>query len=307
MQMRVQKGVWYAAAAYSLWGLFPIYYKALQQVPALQIVAHRFVWSFLFVILLIAGRRELPALRAALRPRLLLVYLAAGSLLAANWLTYIWGINAGFVIETSLGYFISPLVSVVLGMVFLGEKLRPAQWPPVGLAAAGVVYLTWSYGSLPWIALVLALTFGLYGLTKKTAPLGALHGLALETGLVFLPALGLLLFVEAGAAGAFGHAGVAITALLMLTGVVTAVPLLLFTAGAQRIPLATVGLLQYIAPTLQFLTGVYLYGEAFPPSRLVGFSLIWAALVIFSTESFLASARGNRRWQSADLHAAHRE
>lgn len=283
----MNKGVLYALGAYTLWGIFPIYFHALSAISAFQITAHRVVWSLLFVAALVVGRGELRALKASITRRVLLVYLAAGVLLAINWLTYVWSIGQGFVVEASLGYFINPLVNVVLGVLFLGEKLRPAQWVPVGLAAFGVAYLTASHGSLPWIALVLAVSFGLYGLVKKIAPLGALHGLALETGIIFLPALFFLIAEEAAGVGSFGHAGAAPTLLLALTGIVTAVPLLLFALGAQRVPLSIMGLVQYITPTLQFLCGVVLYGEPFTPERMVGFGIIWAALLIFSTESYL--------------------
>ncbi len=287
----MNKGILYAAAAYTIWGFFPIYFKAINEISAFQVTAHRVVWSFLFLLLVVAWRRELGALRAAITWRVGLVYLAAGALLAVNWLTYVWAVGAGFVVESSLGYFINPLVSVVLGVVFLGEKLRRAQWLPVGLAACGVTYLTISHGSLPWIALVLAFSFGFYGLMKKIAPLGSLHGLALETAAIFVPAAGFLIFSEASGTGAFGHAGVVPSLLLALTGLVTAIPLLLFANGAKNVPLTTLGLLQYIAPTLQFLIGVLLYGEPLTLERLIGFGIIWVALAIFSAESWILRQR----------------
>ncbi len=219
------------------------------------------------------------------------MYALAATLLSINWLTYIWGVNAGYVVETSLGYFINPLVSVLLGVVFLGEKLRPLQWIPVSLAAAGVIYLTLGYGSLPWIALVLAFTFGLYGLIKKTAPLGSLFGLTLETGLILLPALGYILVLQATGHGALGSITPGVTVLLLLTGVVTVIPLLLFASGVRLIPLTVLGLLQFVAPTLQFLSGVLLFGEPFTHTRLIGFSIIWLALIIFSAENLLNRRR----------------
>ena len=287
----VKKGVIYVVAAYSLWGIFPLYFKALHSVPAFQITAHRIVWSLLVLILLVALRAELPALKAAIRPRILLMYLGAGLLLGVNWLTYVWSVNAGYVVEASLGYFINPLVSVLLGIIFLREKLRPWQWLPVGLAAAGVGYLAISYGSLPWIALVLASTFGLYGLMKKITPLGSLYGLTLETALIFLPALGYLLLEESQGSGAFGHINLLITILLSLAGVITVIPLLLFASGVRGVPLSTVGLLQYISPTFQFLMGVFLFKEPFTHDSLIGFCIIWLALAIFSGESLLAHRR----------------
>ena len=285
--MHLNKGLLYAASAYILWGIFPIFFKALHQVPATQIVAHRIVWSFLFLIVVIAARQELFAFKGVINRRTLLIYLGAGLLLAVNWLVYVWSVNSGYVVEASLGYFINPLVSVVMGVVILRERLRPVQWLPVGLAALGVAYLTISYGTLPWIALVLALTFGMYGLVKKVAPLGSLYGLTMETGMVFLPALVFLLVEDRLGVGAYARAGLWTTILLSLTGVVTAIPLLMFASGARRVPLSTMGLLQYITPTLQFILGVFVFGESFNQARLVGFSMIWLALIVFSVESFI--------------------
>lgn len=285
--MRISKGVLSAAAAYGIWGVFPIYFKLLHNVPADQIIAHRIIWSFVFLAGLITSRRELSAFRAAFTRRTALIYLGSGVLLSINWLTYVWAVNEGFIVEASLGYFINPLISVLLGVIFLKERLRPAQWLPIALAAAGVAYLTIVHGSLPWIALVLAVTFGLYGFIRKVSPLGTLYGLSMETGMVFLPALAYLMFREFQGTGALGHTGALNGLLLVLTGVVTAVPLLLFSAGTRSIPLTTLGLLQYITPTLQFLVGVTLYNEPFTATRLVGFCIIWLALIIFSGESFL--------------------
>lgn len=291
------RGIFYAASAYLLWGFLPIYWKALQAAPALEILAHRMAWSLLFVVGVMLVRRQWGWLKPALRqPRTLLTFTLSGAVLAVNWLTYIWGVNAGFVVETSLGYFINPLVSVVLGVLFLRERLRAGQWTAVSLAAIGVIYLTLSYGRLPWIALTLAFSFGTYGLLRKTAALNSLEGLTLETAVLFPFALGYLLFLEWQGTAAFLHAGPGISLLLALAGVVTAVPLLLFAAGARRIPLSTVGLLQYIAPTLQFLIGVLVYHEPFTSQRLVGFSIIWAALLLYSGEGFW---NGRRRRQTA--------
>ena len=281
----MNRGVLYGVAAYLMWGFFPIYFKALQVVPSLQIMLHRVVWSFLFVMLLILLRREWPRFRDSLRkPRVLLTYTLTAVLLAVNWLIFIYGINSGQVVETSLGYFINPLLSVALGVVFLRERLRPMQWFPVGLAALGVLYLTVQYGSLPWIALALAFSFGMYGLIKKIAPLGALHGLSLETGIIFIPALLFLLYAENQGNGSFGHLGWNVTLLLAFAGVVTALPLLLFGLAARSIPLTLVGILQYIAPTVQFLLGIFLYQEPFTVTRLVGFAIIWLGLLIFTLE-----------------------
>jgi chloramphenicol-sensitive protein RarD len=295
----MKKGVLYAIGAYGLWGFLPIYWKALQAVPAIQILSHRFVWSFVFLITLILLRSEWRSFKTAVSdPRTILIYSLSACLLAVNWGTYIWGVNAGLVVETSLGYFINPLVSVLFGVFFLKERLRPLQWLPVGLAALGVIYLTFSYGSLPWVALILAFSFGLYGLLKKTAPLGSLYGLTLETAALFIPAVSFLLLTEMQGSGTFGHLGLSTTLLLAFTGVVTALPLLLFASAARSINLSLLGILQYIAPTCQFLLGVLVYDEPFTLERLGGFSLIWIALLIFSFEGMLV------RWKSAPTTAS---
>lgn len=290
--LMLNKGVIYGASAYILWGAFPIYFKSLLNVPPVQILFHRVVWSVIFLGLLLLLRKEWGAFRQAIgSPQVIGVYSIAACLLAANWLIYIWGVNSGQVVDTSLGYFINPLFSVALGVILLRERLRPLQWVPVGLAAAGVIYLTILYGSLPWIALALAFTFGTYGLLKKITPLGSLYGLALETAILFLPALGYLLFVESQGSGAFGHAGLATSVLLGLAGVITAVPLLLFGSAARSIPLSTIGLLQYLAPTGQFLLGVLVYREPFDTARMIGFACIWVALAIYTAEGLLTNRK----------------
>ncbi|MDR3574496.1 MAG: EamA family transporter RarD [Anaerolineaceae bacterium] len=283
----MNKGVFYSLVAYICWGFFPLFFSTLNQVPPFQVVSNRIVWSCLFYFVLAVFLHELPALRKLITKRVLLVYLIAGTLLAINWLTFVWAVDAGFVVETSLGYFINPLVSVMLGVVFLKERLRMTQWIPVGLATIGVAYLTISHGSLPWIALVLALTFGTYGLIKKIAPLEAVHGMLLESATITIPALAYLVFEEFHGVGAFWHSGTATTSLLIFSGIVTAVPLLLFAYGTRRISLTTVGLLQYINPTIQFLTGVFLFGEPFTQNSLIGFGIVWLALIVFSIEAIL--------------------
>lgn len=285
----MNKGIWYAIGAYVCWGLFPIYWKWLHAVPALQLLGHRIGWSFLLLCAVILLSKQWRAFRAAaLNRRVLLIYLVAALLIAVNWLTYIWAVNAGFIVETSLGYYINPLLSVLMGVIFLRECLRPMQWLPIGMAAAGVLYLTFAYGALPWIALTLAFSFGLYGLIKKVAPLNSLHGLTLETGILFLPALAWLLYSDASGQGAFLHTGAGSALLLIGAGAVTTVPLLMFASAAQRIPLSLVGILQYIAPTLQFLLGVLVYHEPFDQAHFIGFGIVWAALIIFGVEGFLA-------------------
>ena len=286
------KGILFGVGAYLIWGFFPIYFKALQSVPPLEIMFHRVVWCFVFVVFLILLKKEWAGLKAQIAsPKVFLIYTLAAGLLAANWLIYIYGVNTDQVVETSLGYFINPLLNVALGVLLLGERLRPTQWVPVGLAAAGVIYLTIQYGSLPWIALGLAFSFGLYGLVKKIAPLGALYGLTLETAILFLPGMIYLIFVEINGKGAFVNAGWNTSLLLALTGVITALPLLLFASAARSIPLYMVGILQYIAPTCQFLLGVLLYHEPFTPHQMIGFSLVWAALAVYWLEGLVERRR----------------
>lgn len=283
----MKKGILLALAGYAIWGFFPLFFKTLQAAPAFQIMAHRVVWSFILLSIIILVRRETKSLLSSVTPAIALQYAAAGFLLAINWVTYVWGVNSGFVVEASLGYFINPLVSVLLGVIFLHERLRPLQWVPVILAAAGVTYLTISMGKLPWIALVLAFSFGFYGLMKKITPLGTLHGLTMETAAVFLPALAFLIFEQVKGVGAFVNAGTGVTLLLAATGIVTVVPLLFFSAGTRLVPLTTIGLLQYITPTGQFFLGVFLFHEPFSQNRFIGFVIIWAALILFTLENLL--------------------
>ena len=287
----MKRGIWYAVGCYVIWGVLPIYWKGLHQVSALQVIAHRVGWSFILLAIVVIVTRQVKAFRATLIRRVLLIYLAAAVLLTINWLTYVWAVNAGFIVETSLGYFINPLLSVLMGVLFLRERLRPWQWVPIGLAAAGVLYLTFAYGSLPWIALTLAFSFGLYGLVKKTAPLGALYGLTLETGILFVPAVVYLGTMQVAGQGAFLNDSASTTLLLIGAGLVTTVPLLLFASAAQRIPLSMVGVMQYIAPTLQFLIGVLIYKEPFDHSQMIGFGIVWLALLMFWAEGYLASRR----------------
>jgi chloramphenicol-sensitive protein RarD len=286
----MNKGIWSGVAAYAMWGFFPIYWKLLQQVPALQLLGHRIGWSFGLLTVYILLSRQWDDFRTkAFNRRTIGIYTIAGVLLSINWLIYVWGVNAGFIVETSLGYFINPLLSVLLGVIFLRERLRPLQWLPVALAASGVIYLTVAYGRLPWIALSLAFSFGFYGFVKKLAPLGSLYGLTLETGIVFPIALFYLVFVGFNGTGAFLHNGGLVDILLIGGGIVTTIPLLLFASAARQIPLTVVGILQYIAPTLQFLIGIFIYHEPFDRSRLIGFGLVWIALLIFWVESYLAN------------------
>ena len=282
----MSSGVLAAALAYCLWGLFPLYIKQIAAVPPLEIVAHRSVWCLVFMLALLAALKRFAWLREALRqPRTLAVFAASALLLSANWLVYVWAVNNDRVLDASLGYFINPLVNVMLGYLVLQERPRAGQWAAVALAAAGVLWLTLGAGQLPWVALVLAASFGLYGLLRKTAPLGAIEGLTLET-LVLAPlTLTLMAWFVFSGEGRFTQGSAAQDAWLLLAGPFTAVPLLLFAYGARRVTLATLGLLQYLGPSIQFLLGVYVYHEPFDPVRLAGFGLIWAALVVYSGES----------------------
>lgn len=278
-------GLLAAALSYALWGLFPLYFHQVAEVPALEIVLHRSVWSLVFVLGLLTVLRRWAWVKDVVKqPRTLLVFAASALLLSTNWLVYVWAVNNGRVMEASLGYFINPLVNVALGMLFLHEKLRPAQRWALGVAAAGVAWLTWTAGLPPWIALALALSFGLYGLLRKTAPLGALEGLALETALLAplaVPALAWLSSHGGALAGASGSTW----AWLLFAGPLTAIPLLLFAHGARRVTMATLGLLQYLAPTIQFALAVWVFHEPLKPERLIGFVLIWIALALYSAES----------------------
>lgn len=288
-------GVGYALGAYMLWGFFPAFWKLLQHVPAIQLLAHRMVWSVGFVALLLAIMRRWSWLGKVRRtPMIAVVYLAAAICIAINWGVYIWSVNHGFVVETALGYFMNPLINVVFGALFLGERARRGQWFAILLAAAGVLYLTWSYGQPPWIALTLAVTFALYGLIKKKGTLAALEGLSLETALLSLPALGYLIWVEAHGGGSWIGADAMTKSLLVMTGTATVIPLLFFAGAIKRLTLTTVGIIQYLAPTIQFLLGVFVYQEAFGLSKLIGFVFIWTGLLLYTLEGVLRATRNRR-------------
>jgi chloramphenicol-sensitive protein RarD len=271
------------------WGFFPIYWKLLHRVPAIQVIGHRIIWSFLLLIVVIFLTKQLTEFRATINFKILRVYTIAALLVGVNWLVYVWAVNAGFIVETSLGYFINPLLSVLLGVIFFKEKLRTAQWIPVVLAALGVAYLTYVYGRLPYIALTLAFSFGLYGLVKKLSPLGSLYGLTIETGILFIPAFGYLIFTEINSSAAFLHTGITSDLLMVGAGLVTTIPLLMFASAVRSVPLWVAGLLQYITPTIQFLIGILIYKEPFSHNQLIGFGLVWIALVIFLVENYLAN------------------
>lgn len=275
----------YAISSFLLWGLFPLYFKMLKEIPSFDIVIHRLFWSFIFLTVVLLWRRQWAWLKQAARqPRVLLGFLFSALLLSGNWILYVWAVNAGRIVDTSLGYFMSPLVSVLLGYLILKERMRPLQWLAALLALGAVIWLTIANGSLPWIGLIIAATFGLYGLLRKTAQLGALEGLSLET-LLLLPLVLVVLGIDTWrGSNSFVGASAGAQLLLVLSGPVTVVPLLLFAQAARRIPLSLLGLLQYISPTIQLLTGVLLYDEPFAGDRAIGFSVIWLALAVYSAE-----------------------
>lgn len=282
----MRTGILSAALAFLCWGLFPLYFHALNEVPPTQILVHRVVWSLLFLMIVLTVRRQWAWVRPLMgEPRVIGSFAISSLLLSGNWLLYIWAVNNGHVIESSLGYFINPLVNVMLGYVVLKERLRRGQWAAIALAACGVAWLAWDAGRMPWIALVLAASFGLYGLMRKTAALGALEGLSFETMLLFPFALGYVVWLTMNGDNAFINTASDSTRwLLVAAGPITAIPLLLFAAGARKIPLSVLGLLQYIGPTIQFALGIFLFHEAFTSGKLVGFLMIWSALALYAAE-----------------------
>ncbi|HEY5806436.1 MAG TPA: EamA family transporter RarD [Povalibacter sp.] len=286
------RGLSAAAGAFFIWGVLPIYLKWLQAVPVLQVTAHRLTWGCVFAVAWLALRGELGNVRAALTdPRVRARLLISAALISANWITYVWGVANNRVVETSLGYFINPLFNVLLGVVLLSEKLNRAQWIAVAIAAAGVAWLTWSAGHPPWISLLLAFTFGMYGFVRKVIKVDALAGFGAETLLLLPIGVGYLIWCEMNGTGVMAHTGTGINLLLLLGGPVTAIPLVLFAYGARRIPYSTVGLLQYIGPTLQLLLAVFLFHEPFRGPRVLGFSLIWLALAIYAVDGLWRSRK----------------
>ncbi|WP_024891460.1 EamA family transporter RarD [Luteimonas huabeiensis] len=289
-----RRGLWMAAGAFVLWGVMPLYWHLLAAVPALQIVLHRVVWGALLVAGWLFWQRGRGWLRQTLaRPRVAAMLAASGCLIAFNWGLYIWAVNSGHVIETSLGYFVNPLLNVVIGVAVLRERLNRVQWASVAIAAGGVLWLTFNYGSFPWIALSLAASFALYGLIRRQAAVDAIPGLGVESLFLLPAALVALTWLEAsGQGGFFGHWPLAVDALLVAGGALTALPLIGFAYGVRRIPFVLVGLLQYIAPTLQLLIGVFFFNEPFGSDRAIGFAIIWAALALFMADGL---ARARRR------------
>jgi chloramphenicol-sensitive protein RarD len=288
---RATLGVLSAGGAFFSWGMVPLYFRTLRAVSAFEIIAHRVLWSVVFLLILLAFTRGFAATRAALaQPRMVARLALTAALVTSNWLTFVWAVNAGRILDTSLGYFLTPQINVLLGFLFLHERLRRAQWLAVLLALAGVANQIWQLGQLPWISLVLALTFGSYGLFRKQIPVDPVTGLLVET-LVAAPfALGFLFHLQRTGALGFAHRGRATDALLAGLGVVTAVPLLLFGAGARRLRLATIGFLQYLAPTMTFLLAVLVFGEPLGLARALTFVLIWAGIVVYAAESLRRAA-----------------
>jgi chloramphenicol-sensitive protein RarD len=288
-------GITYALIAYGIWGLLPLYLKALRSVPPLEVVSHRIVWAAVLLVVFVVATRQLGWVQQLReRPRIAWTFLASAAALSVNWLVYIWAVSVGRVVDASLGYFINPLVSVVLAVVVLKERLRPWQWAAVGLAGSGVVWLTLLAGQLPWIGLVLAASFGTYGLLRKTAAIDSLGGLTLET-LLLLPLAGAyLLTLSANHQGAWAAADPRLRALLLAAGPITALPLLSFAAGARRIPLSLVGILQYFGPSLQLGLGVLVFHEPLPLTKLLGFALIWLAVAAYTLEGAMLGPAAGR-------------
>lgn len=281
-----RSGLAFGAGAYVLWGAFPLYWPLLLPSDPVEVLAHRVVWSAITIGLLVLLWRRLPQLRAIWRDRrLMLLMVIASATISINWGAFIYGVNSGRVVEVSLGYFINPLVTVMMGVLVLGERLRALQWAALGVAGAAVVLLTIDYGRPPWVAITLALSFACYGLVKKTAGVGPLESLATETVILAPVAAAYVAWLAATGASTFGTEGAGHALLLVSTGLVTAVPLLLFGAAAIRISMVSIGLLQYLAPTLQFALGVWWFGEAMPTGRWIGFGLVWIALVVFTAET----------------------
>jgi chloramphenicol-sensitive protein RarD len=287
-----RNGVLAVLGAYTSWGLFPLYFKALRAHP-LEVLVHRIIWSALFLLAINAWQRRWDWLRAVLRsPRLILGSLLSATLLSINWYVYIWAVGVNRVIDASLGYFITPLLQVVFGVVILREALRPVQWLALGTAALGVVWLTLEFGQPPWVGLALAASFGSYAALRKTARLGALEGLALETWLLLPLAAGYLFWLARHGESGFYEGGLGQRLALIAAGPLTSIPLLFFAAGARRIPLSLAGVLQYISPTLQLLLGILIWHEPFQLSKLLGYALIWLALLVYSAESLRVWRRG---------------
>lgn len=287
-------GLLFGLLAYVLWGAFPLYFALLDAVSPLEVVAHRIIWTLVFLVIVITVAKTWRSVRRAFTKRTLGLLIGAAVFISINWLFYVYAVATNQVVQASLGYFINPLISVALGVILLRERLRITQWVAVGIAVLAVAVLTVSYGSVPWISLILGFSFGMYGLLKKLANVGSTESLAIETAALAPFALALMSVWEANGQAAFILDGWQISILLVLLGPVTAIPLLAFGGAATRIPLSTVGLLQYITPIFQFSIGVFVFGEAMPDSRWLGFFIVWAALVVFSIDAYHHSRQRNR-------------
>ncbi|MFE5767678.1 EamA family transporter RarD [Streptomyces sp. NPDC056485] len=298
-------GLLYGFGAYGMWGLVPLFWPLLKPSGAIEILANRMVWSLGVVGILLLVMRRWSWIRDLLRaPRKLALTALAASVISVNWGLYIWAVNNGAVVEASLGYFINPLVTIAIGVLLLGERLRRAQWAAVGIGVAAVLVLAIGYGRPPWISLVLAFSFATYGLIKKKLNMGGVESLAAETALLFLPALGYLLWLGAQGRSSFATEGLGHASLLAATGLVTAIPLVFFGAAAIRVPLSTLGLLQYLAPVFQFGLGVVYFHEAMPPERWAGFSLVWAALALLTWDALRTAHKTRARLEAARTAAA---
>ncbi|MFF2301722.1 EamA family transporter RarD [Streptomyces sp. NPDC058128] len=297
-------GLLYGIGAYGMWGLVPLFWPLLKPAGSVEILAHRMAWSLVFVGVALLAVRRWGWVRELVRsPRKLGLITVAAAVITVNWGLYIWSVNTGHVVEASLGYFINPLVTIALGVLVLQERLRPAQWAAVGIGFAAVLVLAIGYGQPPWISLTLAFSFAVYGLVKKKVNIGGLESLAAETAIQFLPALAYLVWLGTQGTLAFGSHGAGHTALLTATGIVTAVPLVCFGAAAIRVPLSTLGLLQYLAPTFQFLLGILYFHEEMPPERWAGFSLVWLALTILTWDALRSARRSRAAMEAAKATA----
>ena len=301
-QQRHRRGIAYGLAAYGLWGTVPLYWPLMAAAGPLEILAHRIVWSLVLAGLLLLVLRKRGWWRSIATPRILGLLTLAAIMIALNWGLYIWAVNSGHVVEAALGYYINPIVSVLLGVLVLHERMALGQWIAIGLAGIAVIVLAVDYGHLPWVALILAPSFGFYGLLKKQVDSGALETMTVESALLTPVAIGYLLWLQATGSLVFGHQGMGLSLLLASTGLVTLTPLLLFAAAATRLPLSTVGLLQYVTPTAQFVLGVYYFGETMSVARWLGFGLVWAALVVL-TVAGLRDARRRHVTRSSDSQA----
>jgi len=288
----MKKGTWLTASAYLIWGFLPIFWKQIHHLAPQEILGHRIIWSFSFLVLLLHSRRQWPLLiKKCKEKKVLFTYLVTGIILSGNWLTFIWAVNNNYLIEASLGYFLNPLITVLLGVIFLKETLRPWQWTAMVFVFIGILIPTIQYGRMPWVALILAFSFAFYSLIKKTGPLESIPSLTLETGWIFLPGLLGIIVLTANGQGQVYAGSTRDLIFLAFTGLATTLPLLLFTAGARRIPLSQVGILQYLAPTIQLLLGIIVYKEQFSTAQFGGFMLVWLAILLYIAEGIIFQKR----------------